>query len=129
MLKIYVIKCYTKDKAFIKLGYTKNPIKIRFQNFKYKYRVIRVVKTKNAKEIEESIHRLIKNDRLYFADKFVGHTECYPLKCTRKINKLINQFCNIRPKKKKKTKLKTLPIEIMNNSGQLDYVDLSMFKF
>lgn len=128
MNKIYIIICYGKGFKFIKLGYTSVSIKQRFRDFSYKYKVIRVVKNRKSKLIEESIHRLMYRHRFKFEDKFSGYTECYPVSCLNEIHSLINNFCKISPKKSKKNTIINKNNEVLNEYGQLDYVDLSMYK-
>ncbi len=129
MNKIYLIKCYSKERDFVKLGYTSTSIKRRFKDFKYKWKVIRVVKHKDAELIETAIHRLLRKDRVVFSDRFSGHTECYSLEKINHIHKLINDLCGIKPKfKKKRVSLYRRKHEVMNNRGQLDWMDLSMYR-
>lgn len=124
MNKIYIIKCLTKDENFIKLGYTSKSIKSRFKNFKYKYKVLRVVRHHKSKTIERSIHRLMIRQRFKFSESFDGYTECYAESCFDDINTLIDSFCGVKtkPKKIKKTKL------ILNNVGKIDYMDISIYR-
>jgi hypothetical protein len=123
--KIYLIKCYNYKEVFLKLGYTKNSIKKRFKEMPYKYKVLRVLKTKDAELIETSIHKLLKNERFIPFTKFAGYTECYDMNMFKKINTLLNQTLGIKPKPLKEYHKK----EITNSKGQLDYVDLSMYRF
>jgi hypothetical protein len=126
--KIYVIKCYNNNERFIKLGFTKYTVKTRFQNMPYRFKVLRVVYNTDSKLIETSIHRAIKDKRFKPSRKFPGYTECYPMSMFKEINRLINDFCGIehKPKKKKQTPKQQ---KYLNHEGKLDYVDLSMYRF
>lgn len=124
MNKIYIIVVKTKEKKFLKLGFTSNSIRQRFKDFPFNYKVIRVVKNKHAKDIERSIHRLLVRQREFFLDKFDGCTECYPMDCLEYIHELINNYCGIKKKKKQVEKNDY----ILNEVGQIDYMDLSIFK-
>lgn len=123
--KIYIIKCYRNKEKFLKLGYTKNKIKVRFNEFPYNYKTLRIIKSKDAELIETSIHRVLRHKRHKPLRRFVGNTECYPMSMFNEINRILNDACGIEHRPKRRPKLE---YNHLNSRGQLDYVDLSMFK-
>lgn len=130
--QIYIIKCFYKEEQFLKVGFTKYSVRIRYkENMPYRYKTLRVIKSKDAKLVETSLHASLIDFRYKPIRKFIGYTECYPMSQFKHINKLINQCLGIKDKIKNKKPLvvtKERQSDIVDIFGNLNYMNLSNFK-
>ena len=82
---LYVIKCFSEDDSFIKIGITSQTIKERFKRtdrFPYKYQILyqETDLPENIFDKEKYYHRLFKSYRYTPKIHFKGSTECFNIK-------------------------------------------------
>ncbi len=80
--KVYIVKLYSEDEEFIKIGKTFTEISHRMRAIPYKYEVLKVIKGSaeyvHHKEIE--LHRKFIKYKYPPKNLFQGHTECFNIK-------------------------------------------------
>ncbi len=91
---VYLVKFYSEDEVFLKVGITKNDIVTRMREVPYEYDVVDTIKTNLYDAINmESLILFELSDKSYNPiNKFGGHTECI----------LINSLNNLDKWRKKK---------------------------
>lgn len=89
--KIYIIKCWNYNEAFLKVGLTTVAIEKRFAGrMPYKYKVVSLININEIGllEYEQSIHSMMKEYKYFPKIKFSGRTECYTMEANGNILKL-----------------------------------------
>ena len=79
--RLYVIRCWSDDEEFYKVGITTTSIRYRFsgKSFPYKYEIIQEIidDAENIWNLEKVIKRLAKDSQYTPKQYFHGVTECY----------------------------------------------------
>ena len=79
--RLYVIRCWSEDEEFYKVGITTTSIRYRFsgKSFPYKYEIIQEIidDAENIWNLEKVINRLAKDFQYTPKQYFHGVTECY----------------------------------------------------
>ena len=83
--RLYVIRCFSEDEEFIKIGITSKTIKERFKRvdrFPYKFEILYQEEGIPEKifDLEKQIHRDLKEFKYQPKILFRGHTECFSIK-------------------------------------------------
>ena len=84
--RFYVIRCWSNDEEFYKVGITTKSIKHRFSGkyFPYQYEIKQEIidDAENIWNLEKVIKRLAKDSQYTPKQSFHGVTECYKFDCT-----------------------------------------------
>lgn len=93
--KVYIIKCWSDQEEFYKVGRTYLEVSKRFnskEDLPYSYKIIEEIIFKEARkccEYEKTLKSLLKNKKYTTKIKFAGYTECFsinPLQAKLKTN-------------------------------------------
>lgn len=90
---LYIIRCFSENENFYKIGITSKSVTERFKNcvkFPYEYEVCRLYKDKPFKifNMEKRLHKKYKNFKYKPLKHFKGETECFILNK----NIILNEF-------------------------------------
>lgn len=91
---LYVIRMFSGDESFFKVGITSLTVKSRFSRLlEYDYDVIHVLSEDAGYiwDLEKAIHRMLKHKSYKPKKQFGGQTECFSV-ITKEVTKLINSL-------------------------------------
>lgn len=75
--QLYIVKMYSKEEVYIKVGVTTNRLNVRLSNVKYNYEILLQSTCDDAAAIEALLHNHFFDDRYTPLKKFCGSGECY----------------------------------------------------
>jgi hypothetical protein len=77
--KLYIIRCYSKNESFYKIGITSRSLEERVKNIPYEYEVIKLLEDDPEKiwNLEKYYHSMLKQFRYLPSKEFYGMFECF----------------------------------------------------